>query len=98
MPSAINVQLSLRRQILTQTQVFTKTAIKTGIARAIALGAVALMMAAATLSFVNSAPTRVTPLDAAPLAPTIDPCNPNRPAEVWFPPQVEAEFARQCDR
>ncbi len=81
---------------MTQTQVFTKTAIKTGIAHAIALGAVALMMAAATLSFVNSAPTRVPTIDAT--APTVDPCNPNRPAEVWFPPQVEAEFAEQCNR
>ncbi len=83
---------------MTQTQVFTKTAIKTGIARTIALGAVAAMTAAALLAFVNSAPTRATQITAAPLAPTIDKCNPNRPAEVWFPPQVEAEFARQCDR
>jgi hypothetical protein len=83
---------------MTQTQAFAKTTIKTGLARAIALGAVALMVAAAILAFVNSAPTRISPIDAAPLAPTIDPCNPNRPAEVWFPPQVEAEFAERCDR
>ncbi len=83
---------------MTQTQVFANTAIKTGLTRTIALGAVALMMAAAILAFVNSAPTRATPITAAPLAPVIDKCNPNRPAGVWFPQQVEAEFARQCDR
>ena len=81
---------------MTQTQAFDKTTIKIGLARAVAFGAVALMMAAAILAFVNSAPTRVPLIDAAPLAPTIDPCNPSRPAEVWFPLQVEAEFAEHC--
>jgi hypothetical protein len=54
-------------------------------------------MAAAILAFVNSAPTRVRPIEAAaPLAPAIDPCNPNRPGGVWFPLQVEAELAQRC--
>ncbi len=80
---------------MTQTHAFDMTTIKLGLARAIALGAVALMMAAAIRAFVNSAPTRVMSIDAPP-PPTIDPCNPNRLGGVWFPIQVEAEFAERC--
>ncbi len=83
---------------MTQNKPLTRSNFSLTAVRIVALGAVAAMVAAAVLAFANSAPTRVPPIDAAPLAPSINPCNTNRPAGVWFPQQVEAEFARQCDR
>lgn len=86
---------------MTHNRQLTKSPISLTAARAAALALVAAMLAAAALAFINSAPTRVQKAAAATLAPVntpVDVCQPDRPAGVWFPHQIESQFVRDCAR
>lgn len=84
---------------MTHNRSSAKSSISLTAVRAAALTVVAAMLAAAAVAFVNSAPTRVQKAEAATLAPVNTPvnvCSSHRPVGVWFPHQVESQFAREC--
>ena len=75
---------------MNKNQPFHKSSTSLKTARVTAFALLTALIASTTLALAHG-----TPPSAARSAVRFDPCQTFRPAGMWFPPQVEAQFAAQ---